>query len=88
MAKRKHYVSIDDTLDDVPEPVPVKEPEPITCKSFLQNFLDGGPISRTNVYREAENASLNWEEVKQAFKEMNGREYVQRGDWYWRIMPE
>ena len=65
-------------------PVVFKDP----AKDFLKAFLDGGPISRTNVFRESENAGLSWEQTKQAFNELNGLEYVQRGEYFWRIMPE
>ena len=58
------------------------------CEAFLSGFLSGGPILRTNVYRAADNAGLNWEEVKESFHKLNGREYVQKGDLFWRIMPE
>ena len=58
------------------------------CEAFLAGFLSGGPILRTNVYREVENAKLNWEEVKAAFHKLNGYEYTQKGDLFWRIMPD
>ena len=58
------------------------------AKDFLVSFLSGGPIARTNVYRESENQNLEWEDVKAAFIELRGREYVQRGDYFWRIMPD
>ena len=68
--------------------VEVAEPPRITAKEFIKAFLEGGPITRTLVYRETENAGLSWEDVKQAFHELKGREYVQRGEYIWRIMPE
>ena len=74
----------------VKEGSPLVEKKPIIenrCKAFLVGFLSGGPILRTNVYREVENAGLNWEEVKEAFHKLNGREYIQRGEPFWRIMP-
>ncbi len=58
------------------------------CKEFLQSFLSGGAIIRRNVYRESENANLMWEDVRQAFQELNGREYVQRGEYFWRLTGE
>lgn len=66
-----------------------KAPEPVAdgSKLFLQNFLSGGPICRTNVYREAENCGLSWEDVKRAFSELNGQEYLQRGDYLWKLVP-
>tara|TARA_R110000868_G_scaffold157973_1_gene385605 strand:+ start:41 stop:310 length:270 start_codon:yes stop_codon:yes gene_type:complete len=58
------------------------------CKVFLANFLSGGPIARTNVYREAGNQNLEWEDVKFAFfTELKGREYMQRGEWLWKLVP-
>lgn len=60
----------------------------ITPKSFLSQFLSGGPIIRHNVYRESENAGLNWDEVREAFTQLNGREYFQKGEFFWRIFPE
>ena len=68
--------------------VKVEAPPRDAAKDFLKAFLDGGPICRTGVYRESENAGLGWEDVKWAFHELNGREYVQRGEYFWRIMPE
>jgi hypothetical protein len=58
------------------------------CKVFLKEFLDGGPILRAFVYRESQNKNLEWEDVKEAFHALNGREYVQKGEWFWRIYPE
>lgn len=70
--------------------VVAEEPKPVIenrCEAFLSGFLSGGPILRTYVYREVENAGLSWEDVKQAFHKINGREYVQRGEFFWRILP-
>lgn len=68
-----------------PEPeAPPRNPE----KEFLVGFLAGGPIARTNVYRESENNHLEWEAVRIAFNELNGREYFQKGTPFWRIMPD
>ena len=58
------------------------------CRGFLKSFLLDGPIARTNVFREAENMGLPWEKVKEEFAALNGREYVQRGEYFWRIYPE
>ena len=68
----------------------VKGPDKVIDKPklFLQNFLSGGPICRTNVYREAENMGLSWEDVKRAFGELNGYEWVQRGEHFWKIVPD
>jgi hypothetical protein len=71
-----------------PETKVVVEPPRDMAKEFIKAFLEGGPIARTLVYRETENAGLGWEDVKRAFGELNGREYVQRGEHFWRIMPE
>ena len=66
----------------------VQKPLLDQCKEFLKNFLSGGPIVRNNVYRESDGQKLPWEEVKQAFIELHGREYVQNGEVFWRIMPD
>lgn len=56
------------------------------AREFLETFLAGGPIIRRNVYREADNQNLEWEDVKYAFFNLlNGREYQQKGEYFWRI---
>lgn len=67
-------------------PTPVLKVNP--CEVFLKNFLSDGPRMRTYVYREAENCNLMWEDVKAAFAAVRGREYVQKGEYFWRIMSD
>lgn len=69
-------------------PVIAVPPDEVTAQKFLSRFLSGGPIIRHNVYRESENAGLNWEEVRKAFTELKGYEYFQKGEFFWRIAPE
>lgn len=68
----------------VAPPVPKVNP----AKAFLQSFLDGGPILRRLIYNESQNQNFEWEDVKEAFHALNGREYQQRGEFFWRIYPE
>ena len=70
----------------MPEPDPIVERDDV--EEFVKAFLSGGPILRTYVCRESENAGLSWEDVRLAFQRLNGREYVQKGDYFWRIFPE
>lgn len=75
-------------ITEEPDAVTGEGASVITPKSFLSSFLSGGPIIRHNVYRESENAGLNWEEVRKAFTELKGYEYFQKGEFFWRIAPE
>ena len=54
----------------------------------MRDFLSDGPRMRRNVFREAEDNGVSWEQVKVAFATLQGREYVQKGEYFWRLVPE
>ena len=76
--------------NDAPSVVEVSAPISAVNKheTFLKNFLGDGPRMRVYVYREAEDNKLAWEDIKVAFATLRGREYVQKGEYFWRIMPD
>ena len=66
-------------------PVVVAEPARDVHAEFLRQFLGDGPRRRTNVYREVEDSKLPGDAVRDKFVELHGREYVQKGDYYWKL---
>lgn len=44
-----------------------------SAKQFLLNVLRGGPVSKANVYRATEDATLKWADVKEAAVQMRIR---------------
>jgi hypothetical protein len=82
-------------LDDEDEP-PKAATEPVegrdfaleNAKEFLKNLLSGGPITKSAVFKEAENNNQVWDKVQSAFAQMNG-EKVKRGNWtLWKLPAE
>jgi hypothetical protein len=75
--------------NETPPPAPPLEVDWADVRrSFLRSFLSDGPRLRTYVYREAEDRGLDWEGVRLAFADLHGREYIQKGECFWRIMPD
>lgn len=58
-----------------------------TVDAFVLGLLSGGPMRRNAVYQEAEGRRLDWDRVIDAFRRLNGREYIDRGETMWRIYP-
>lgn len=57
-----------------------------SAESFLFNVLNGGPMSRDNIIKEAENYSQNWDAVKTAANKMNIRRYPQGKSQMWKLV--
>jgi hypothetical protein len=70
----------------------VPTPAPETAKfvggagAFLLRILKEGPMSKGGVYKEAEEAKLNWADVKNAAVTLNVHVYSQKSTEYWKLV--
>lgn len=53
--------------------------------SYLKELLNGGPMLKTNIYRQAQNDERNWSDLLEAASELNLNRYSIKGFEYWRL---
>jgi hypothetical protein len=61
-----------------PEPKPrdqAKVEVANAAESFLKNLLKEGPMNKSNIFVECENAQQNWDAVKNAANSLNVKQY-------------
>lgn len=69
-----------------PEDLKPAEPAPPTsAQIFLENILEGAPMSQSNVYKEVEICSQDWEGVKNAAILMNIKKYKRANIEMWAL---
>lgn len=66
---------------------PAQEPVKVVdgAGDFLLRVLKEGPMSKGGVYKEAEEAKLNWADVKNAAVTLNVHVYSQKSTEYWKL---
>lgn len=57
------------------------------AKAFLKNILAGGPVSRSNIFKECEANNQDWDKVKTAFSQI-GEKISRRNIVHWQLKPE
>lgn len=58
------------------------------AKDFLKTVLNGGPVTKSAVYRACEMNNQNWEKVQEAFAQLKG-EVVRNGNWtLWKLRAD
>jgi hypothetical protein len=58
------------------------------AREFLQRMLTEGPMNRNELFKEAENLGLPWDNVKNAAAEMKLNCYKIRENTFWRLPIE
>jgi hypothetical protein len=58
------------------------------AREFLTRILEGGPVNRNDIYREAEGLNYRWDNIKTAAAEMKLNCYKIRDNIFWRLPLE
>jgi hypothetical protein len=57
----------------------------VKCQEFLRKALDGGPVLKSNLYRDSQEAGLVWADVKTACAEMRLRITTRKNQEFWQL---
>jgi hypothetical protein len=69
-------------VGEVPKATPLTN-----AKSFLLQILKENPLSKSAIYKEAENNNHSWEDVKNAALDLNIAKFTQKNLEMWKL-PE
>ncbi len=70
------------------EDAPVAEFGLALAERFLRDQLSGGPVAKSDIFRECESQGLAWEDVDKAFKAMGGRTSKKKNVMLWQLPEE
>ena len=59
-----------------------------SARAFLLNILQGGPLSKSAIYKATEENNQDWPSVKQASDDLNLKKFTVQKNELWQITSE
>ncbi len=80
---------VSDTISDVKEATATLVPDSVkVARTFLENLLKQGALSKSSIYKETEETHQSWENVKEAAQFMGVVTFHKKAIEYWKLSEE